>query len=96
MKQETILEKLSNLEQLFQQDEKPLSFQEACRYLDVSKSHLYKLTYKSLITHFKPNGKKLYFKRSDLNKWLYRNQRVPDQELEQKAIDYAVAGNVKK
>jgi len=94
MKPETILQKLNNLEQLLQQDEKPLSFQEACKYLDISSSHLYKLTHKSLITHFKPNGKKLYFKKSDLNKWLYRNQRISEQVLEQKAIDYVITGEV--
>lgn len=95
MKQETILEKLSNLEQILQQDEKPFTFNEACKYLDVSKSHLYKLTHWGKITNFKPNGKKLYFKKSDLNKWLFRNQRLSSMELEQKAIDYTMERGAK-
>ena len=94
MNQSSILEKLNNLEQLLQQEEKPLSFDEACKYLDISKSFLYKLTHKSQITHFKPNGKKLYFKKSDLNNWLFRNKKTSQQELEQKAIDYTMLRGV--
>ena len=94
MKQETILEKLNNLEQLFQQDEKPLSLSEASKYLDLSKSHLYKMTSKNLISHFKPAGKKIYFRKSDLNNYLYRNKRKGNSELEQKAIDYVVTCEV--
>ena len=42
-----------------------LNFNEACTFLDVSPSHLYKLTSTKSIPHFCPQGKKLYFKRSD-------------------------------
>ena len=78
----------ANIEQLLQQDERPLSFSEAAEYLDVSKSHLYKLTHKNLITFFKPNGKKIYFLKSDLRMWLLRNRQSTADEIEQKAVDY--------
>ncbi|WP_332912625.1 helix-turn-helix domain-containing protein [Algoriphagus boritolerans] len=35
-----------------------LNFNEACKYLDVSPSHLYKLTSTKHIPHFCPQGKK--------------------------------------
>src|SRR4051812_20603400 len=35
--------------------------------LDLSKSHLYKLTANDRVPHSKPNGKKLYFHREDLD-----------------------------
>lgn len=95
MKHETILEKLSNIEQYISQDEKPLTFREACQYLDVSKSHLYKLTYKNLISHYKPNGKKIYFRKADLNNWLLRNKRICQIELEQDAINYTMQRGAK-
>ena len=82
----------SNIEQLLQQDEKPLSFSEASEYLGVSKSHLYKLTSKNLIVHFKPAGKKIYFKKSDLNAYLFRNRKASEIELDQKAVDYVTQG----
>lgn len=91
MKQDSILQKLTNIEANLQQ-EKPLSFKEACQYLDVSKSFLYKCTCKGLIAHFKPNGKKIYFKKSDLDKWIYRNRKSSDAELDQKATDYVQTG----
>lgn len=90
MKQNLILEKLKGIEQLIKQVEKPIPFNEACQYLDVSKSYLYKLTYQNKITYFKPNGKKIYFSKADLNTWLFRNKRTSHEEIEQRAIDYAV------
>lgn len=51
-----------------------LSFKEAAQYLDLSESSLYKLTSDSKITFHKPNGGKLYFKKSDLDKWMLQNE----------------------
>jgi len=51
-----------------------LSFREALAYLDVSKSFLYKLTSSNSITFFKPSGKLIYFKRSDLDEWAFQNE----------------------
>ena len=88
----TPIQKLNaNIEQLLQQEEKPLTLPAAAEYLGVSKSHLYKLTFSGKITFFKPAGKKIYFKKSDLNSYLFRNRKSSDFELEQKAVDY-VAG----
>lgn len=79
---------IQKLFEQFQQDEKPLSFPEAAEYLNVSKSHLYKLTHKNQIPFFKPNGKMIYFLKSDLRKWLLRNRQSTADEIEQKAVDY--------
>lgn len=95
MVQEVILKKLNNLEQQFKQDEKPFSLIEASKYLNVSKSYLYKLTSAKKITHFKPNGKKIYFQKSDLNNWIYRNKMKSDSEIDQEANDYVFNSEVK-
>lgn len=55
-----------------------LNFAEACKYIDVSPSHLYKLTSTKQIPHFCPQGKKLYFKREELDAWLQRNRQSTD------------------
>ncbi len=90
MKQNSILEKLSQIQnQLSENTDKPLPFQEASEYLNISKSYLYKLTHSRQIEHYKPNGKKLYFKKSDLEAWLLRNRVKTADEIEQEAIDYA-------
>ena len=64
------------------------NFNEACVFLDYSKSYLYKLTHSRKIVHFKPNGKKIYFKKGDLEAWLLRNRVKTEEEIEQEATDY--------
>lgn len=67
-----------------------LNFSEASKYLDVSESHLYKLTSTKKIPHFCPQGKKLYFKREELDNWLQRNRQTTDEESEEQAAEYLV------
>ncbi len=64
-----------------------LNFNDAAIFLDFSKSYLYKLTFSRQIPHYKPNGKKLYFKRADLETWLLRNRVKTDSELQLQAED---------
>lgn len=73
-----------------------LNFNEACQYLELSQSHLYKLTSAGNIPFYKPNGKKLYFKREELENWLLRNRNASADEIEQQAADYLIKkGRVK-
>jgi excisionase family DNA binding protein len=89
MRQDSILEKLSQIQnQLSENTDKPLPLQEASKYLNISKSYLYKLTCKQQIPHYKPNGKKIYFKRTELEEWLLKRRVKPVDEIEQEAIDY--------
>ncbi|QIG90658.1 helix-turn-helix domain-containing protein [Chryseobacterium sp. POL2] len=64
-----------------------LSFQEAIQYLDLSESSLYKLTSDSKITFFKPNGGKLYFKKTDLDNWMLQNENISVEVLEKVLIN---------
>jgi len=90
--QEQILEKLSKIESLYQQQSSidVLSFKKACKYLNLSSSYLYKLTHSRQIPHYKPNGKKLYFKQCELEDWLLRNRVKTADEIEQEAIDHTI------
>ncbi len=65
-----------------------LNFSETCKYLDVSESHLYKLTSTKQIPHFCPQGKKLYFKRIELDDWLQRNRQSSTDEIDKLATEY--------
>lgn len=67
-----------------------LTFNEACMYLELSQSHLYKLTSAGNIPHYKPNGKKLYFNRAELDQWLLRNRNTTQDEIDQRAADYLI------
>lgn len=95
-----ILDRLNGLEKLIREQnlfsKEVLNFNEACQYLELSHSHLYKLTSAGKIPHYKPNGKKLYFKRTELDNWLLRNRNGSQQEIEQQAADYLIKkGRVK-
>ena len=72
-----------------------LSFNETAIYLDVSHSHLYKLTSQGRIPHYKPQGKKIYFDATMLDKWLRRNYQMTQDEIEKKAIDYVTRNPLK-
>lgn len=65
-----------------------LTADEACRYMGVSRSYLYKLTMRKEIPHYKPLGKMCYFNRSELEKWLQNNRVATCNELAGKAQDY--------
>lgn len=67
-----------------------LNFNEACKYLDVSPSHLYKLTSQKQIPHFCPQGKKLYFRRDEIDTWLLRNRQSAADEIDKLATDYVI------
>lgn len=92
-----ILDKLNEIvEKLDEQNllkKTTLNFNEACKYLDVSPSHLYKLTSTKQVPHFCPQGKKLYFRRDELDTWLQRNRQSSDDEPEQDAADLVVRSN---
>ena len=60
-----------------------LSFREALLYMDVSESTLYQLTHKKALPFSKPNGGKIYFKKSDLDGWMMHNQSQSTRVLEE-------------
>jgi len=58
-----------------------LDFSEACKYLNLSESHSYRLTSQRLISYYRPNGKKIYFMRSALDEWMQTNQVMSLSEM---------------
>ena len=94
-----ILEKLNKLEQRIGEQnllmKEVLNFNDACNYLDISASHLYKLTSQKSIPHFCPQGKKLYFNRTELDEWLQRNRQSSADEIETMAANYLLTNKRK-
>ena len=89
-----ILEKLDCIQKMLTEhnmlQKEVLNFNEAAIYLELSHSHLYKLTSGNFINHYKPNGKKIYFKRTELDIWLLRNRQSSKDEIDQLAADYLI------
>jgi excisionase family DNA binding protein len=73
-----------------------LNFNETAEYLEVSHSHLYKLTSTATIPAYKPNGKKLYFNRKELDVWLLSNKQVSTDEIGRQADEFQMkSGRIK-
>jgi excisionase family DNA binding protein len=68
-----------------------LSFDEASEFLNLSKSYLYKLTSSGQIPHYKPQGKMLYFEKSELENWLRQNPVKTDQQVMREAEAYLMS-----
>lgn len=54
--------------------QKPLSVKEAADFLGLKPSYIYNLIHYGKLAGYKPNGKKLLFKVSDLEKFAYSNR----------------------
>ena len=55
--------RVSELEKMLFLSKSVLSFDEASKFLNLSKSYLYKLTSGNLIPHYKPQGKMLILRK---------------------------------
>lgn len=100
METQIIIEKLNLLEQLLTEQnllsKQVLNFKEACTYLDLSESHLYKLTSSRQIPHFCPQGKRLYFNRQELDAWLQSRRQETRQDIEKMAANYLLTRQNRK
>lgn len=85
--QNNIQKELTEIKELLnsQRAEKPLNLFEAAEYLSISKSSLYKLTSRKQIAYYKPNGKLIFFKKSELDRWILRNRHKTVDEIDAEA-----------
>lgn len=80
----TILERLDRIEQYSLLAAKNvLNIEDVSILTGLSKSHLYKLTHRQEIPHYKPNGKILYFDREDIERWMKQNIVSSNSEIEE-------------
>ena len=69
---------------------KMISFSEACIYLELSSSHLYRLTSLRKIPHYCPQGKRIYFNRIEIDRWLQQNRQKTIEEIEANTTEYVI------
>jgi len=77
-------------------NKKVLTFEEAAQYMGMSKSCLYKMTSQKLISHYKPNGKLIFFALEDIETFLLSVRVKPLSEIDQAASSYVVTGKHKQ
>ena len=80
--------RVEELENLVFLSKNVLSFEEASKFLNLSKSYL--------IPHYKPQGKMLYFEKTELEAWLRQNPVKTQAQIEQEAQKYVLNRPLKK
>ncbi|WP_187119530.1 helix-turn-helix domain-containing protein [Coprobacter fastidiosus] len=88
---ENLLQRLDLLENSIYTTKKVFTFQEACMYIGVSESMLYKLTASKEIPHYKPRGKMVYFAKEELDEWLLQNCEPTIDDANRMAAESAAA-----
>jgi len=88
MELEIIQAQLDRIEATVLSQKNVLNFDEACRYIGISKSDLYKRTSNREIPHFKPRGKMVFFDRVELENYLKQNPIATKEEIKAEAQTY--------
>lgn len=60
-----------------------IDLDEAAKYLRLKKSYLYNLVYRKEVPFYKPNGKKIYFNKLELNNWIISSKVKTINEVEE-------------
>ncbi len=99
-----ILDKLHRIEQILisenngkdQLGKEMITVDEAAKLMGASKSYIYKLSFSRSIPVYKPSGRRVFFKKSDIINFLQQNRLMSQKEIEQEAINYIINGPSKK
>ena len=71
-----------------------LSADDASKFLGLKKSYLYKLTMARKIPFYRPMGKMVYFRKTELEQWLLSNRCATDEELNREAQSFCMRKGV--
>lgn len=86
---DVILKKLNQLEILIVSTAKQiLTVEDLINYTGFSRSYIYKLVHKNVISYYKPNGKTLFFQKNEIDEWLLQNKSFSNSQIEKKAHNY--------
>ena len=84
---ETLLLKVESQEHRIEvlENKEVLNLEEASLFLGISKSSLYKMTHKHELPFYRPNGKLIYFEKTELLKWMRQCRVKADSEIKEAA-----------
>ena len=77
--------RVKSLEQLLHQGKDVLTLEEAAEFMGIARSSLYKMTHEQTIPFYKPNGKMIFFEKSDLLAWVRKNRVSSEAEISEEA-----------
>lgn len=90
MENQKILKELRELRQLIDSGtfKKIFNIEDLINYTGYKRSYIYKLVHKNVIPFSKPNGKTLFFEKSEIDTWLLQNKSHSISQIEDKAKHY--------
>ena len=81
LKLEAQAHRIENLEHILMDSKEVLNLEEASQFMGMSRSSLYKLTHSQSIPYYKPNGKLIFFEKSELLAWMRQNRIKSSAEI---------------
>ena len=85
LKVESQEHRIEVLENILNVAKEVLNLEEASLVLGISKSSLYKMTHKHELPFYRPNGKLIYFEKTELLKWMRQCRVKADSEIKEAA-----------
>ena len=73
---EELQKRIEAVEDILDNAKEVLTVEEASRFMDIARSSLYKMTSDRSIPFYRPNGKMIYFEKSDILAWIRQNRVV--------------------
>jgi excisionase family DNA binding protein len=93
---ELILERLDRIEKAIERlnandpnhnADIPMNVKEVASYLHLAVATIYGLTHSGIIPYYK-TGKKLYFKKDDIDEWIFSKKRKTHDDIAKEAMEY--------
>ena len=90
---------LSLIKFLIETQHQPIKHEKVWKQRKVMRKNFaqnYKMTHSRKIPFYKPNGKQIYFDRSEIENWMKQNRVATTDEIETEAVNYIVTGKIQK
>jgi excisionase family DNA binding protein len=85
---EYVADRLDEIQETLLSAKTMLTAPEAAKYLSISQGYLYRLMSNRAIPAYRPSGKKLFFHREELDRWLMQNPIRTKAEIQESAEHY--------
>ncbi len=83
---EELQNRMKAMENILDNGKEILTVEEAAKFMGIARSSLYKMTSDQLIPFYRPNGKMIYFEKSEILAWIRRNRQSSKAEIQEAAI----------
>jgi excisionase family DNA binding protein len=77
--------RVETLEDMLEAGKEVLTVEEAAKFMGMARSSLYKMTSDQTIPFYRPNGKMIFFEKTDLLSWIRKNRVSSREEIEEEA-----------